>query len=311
MASVIAFGGTYVDIDWSDQGYLKAQLGGSCANVVAEISVLGGSSSVITKISDDNIGKFLIRELRRYGVNTNNIVMCDRKAHRNTLNIICRTDMGFPEYITYNINCAEHTLTEEELSFEEIAKYDVFHFASNTLTSPNANIVDKCIDFAKKHGCKISYDVNYRPGFWESKIKATNDIKNYIQKADFVKMNEYEAKICVGDYRYDDMSKIIGVLSKKYKNKIIIVTCADKGSYVLYKGIVNTIEPKSATLCDDIGAGDAYFAVFLYRINVAEITNDSIIRIAQIASDVASLSVEYQGTVSAFQKAVLKCGINY
>ena len=68
MASVVAFGETFVDIDWNDDGCLRAQLGGSCANVVSEIAILGGKSSVITKVADDCIGKFVIKQLSDYGV---------------------------------------------------------------------------------------------------------------------------------------------------------------------------------------------------------------------------------------------------
>lgn len=305
MASVVAFGEAFADIDWFDDGWLKAQLGGSCANVTTEVSIMGGYSAIITKLSNDSLGRFVLRSLSDYGVNTELVVMSNEKAHNNSLNIICRSSMG-AEYLIYNHGCVEQTLTEEEIRFDEIAKYDVFHFGSNPIASPTAGLVDKCIDYARKHGCKISYDVNNRPGFWANSIEATQTINKYVQKSDYIKMNEPEANLCAGEL--DDITKSIDVLSKKYKDKILIITCSEKGSYILNQGKITLIAPKMVTRCDDVGAGDAYYAVFLRLLCVSDTTNENYVKIANIASDISALSVKFHGTISAFKEALLEYG---
>ena len=43
-------------------------LGGSAANIAAGIVKLGGAATLLTTVSDDAVGRFVLRELERYGV---------------------------------------------------------------------------------------------------------------------------------------------------------------------------------------------------------------------------------------------------
>ena len=307
MSSVVAFGETFADAYWHS-GKLLVQLGGCCANVASEISLMGGKASIITKVSDDILGKFLLKSLADYGVITNLIVVCHDKKHHNTLNLIFQTNDGI-EHLTYNGQCAEFTLRKDEVLFDEIPKYDIFHFGSNPLVSPNDRLVDECIAFSKQHGLKISYDVNLRPGFWANNIEASQVINKYVRKSDYVKMNEYEAEICTGSA--GNLFRTIELLSNRYSDKVIIVTCSEKGSYILSKGVANFIPPREMNFCDDdVGAGDAYYAVFLHYLHSAGMDDSEYISIAKIATEISALTVKYPGTIPAFRRALSDIDLN-
>ena len=48
---------------------ISAGLGGSSANIAAGICKLGGSSALVTRVSDDSVGRYCVNQLKTYGVN--------------------------------------------------------------------------------------------------------------------------------------------------------------------------------------------------------------------------------------------------
>ena len=48
-------------------------LGGSAANIAAGIVRLGGSASLVTTVSDDAVGRYVCRELSRYGIDLSHV----------------------------------------------------------------------------------------------------------------------------------------------------------------------------------------------------------------------------------------------
>ncbi|MEP5089535.1 MAG: PfkB family carbohydrate kinase, partial [Paracoccaceae bacterium] len=51
----------------------QAGLGGSSANIGAGICKLGGKAALVTRVSDDSIGRYCVNQLRNYGVDTTHV----------------------------------------------------------------------------------------------------------------------------------------------------------------------------------------------------------------------------------------------
>ena len=47
-----------------------ADMGGSSANIAAGIVKLGGKAALVTRVSDDAVGRFCMNKLRYYGIDT-------------------------------------------------------------------------------------------------------------------------------------------------------------------------------------------------------------------------------------------------
>ena len=47
----------------------RAGLGGSSANIAAGICKLGGQAALVTRVSDDSVGRYCVNQLKHYGVN--------------------------------------------------------------------------------------------------------------------------------------------------------------------------------------------------------------------------------------------------
>lgn len=55
--------------------------GGSEANVVVSLAILGHDSYFVSKVPDNEIGQSAINELRKYGVNTDYIIRGEMEIH--------------------------------------------------------------------------------------------------------------------------------------------------------------------------------------------------------------------------------------
>ena len=53
-----------------DAEVFHAGLGGSSANIGAGICKLGGRAALVTRVSDDSVGRYCVNQLKRYGVDT-------------------------------------------------------------------------------------------------------------------------------------------------------------------------------------------------------------------------------------------------
>lgn len=197
MASVIAFGETFLDLDCRSLNDITLNLGGACANLAADISLLGGKSAIITKITNDYIGRHLLSSLKGYGINTDGVRIVENDDIINTLNIIYSSASNIG-YLTYDIFSVSECIQKKDVDLNLLNKYDIFHFGSKSVSSINSLLF--CINESKKLGKKISYDVNYRDKIWKDNHSIINGIQKFVSISDFIKMNSYEAslffKIC-------------------------------------------------------------------------------------------------------------------
>ena len=300
MASVIAFGEVFVDADFTDYGKPFLHLGGACANMISNISLLGGKTGIIVKLKDDIIGNYIIQQLEMYGVETGAIIHCSDENLVNVLNVVDRSNMS-SRFITYSANCANDTLHIDEINFSLLSQFDVFHFGSHSLTLRSVDTLNSCLSYAKRHRIMISYDVNYRDGLWRSRDIAVSTIRKYVDMADIIHMNKKEALIYSDTENFD---YAIRYIEETCINKTVLITDSHNGVIALSNIGVKHLKCPAVNSLDTTGAGDAFCAYFLDRFDSRNCENGSIFRICESATIIASLSTKYIGTVEAFKSAL-------
>ncbi|MEL6126339.1 MAG: PfkB family carbohydrate kinase, partial [Pseudomonadota bacterium] len=62
----------------------RSGLGGSSANIAAGICKFGGSAALVTRVSDDSVGRYCVNQLRHYGVDTTHVTPVGGE-YRNSL----------------------------------------------------------------------------------------------------------------------------------------------------------------------------------------------------------------------------------
>lgn len=147
-----------------------------------------------------------------------------------------------------------------------------------------------CLDLAKaakKHGTRISFDLNHRASFWKGREKELHDIFYEIAGlADILIGNEEDFQLCLGIEGPEAGGKDLAAKIESFRGMIINVKKAFPNAQVfattlrqvidvnhhLWGAIMlagdqwNVIEPRSITVLDRIGGGDGFVGGMLYAI---------------------------------------------
>lgn len=204
MAKIITFGEIMLRL--APNGYyrffqndqMQATFGGGEANVAVSLANFGMESCYVTKLPSHAIGDAAVDSLRYFGVDTSKIV---RGGNRIGIYYL---EKGASQRGSVCIYDRDHSAIKEAepQDFDWDAIFDGadwFHFTGIT-PALGGKMVEICKDAciaAKKHGVKISCDLNYRGKLWtrEQAREAMTELCKYV---DVCISNEEDAKDVFG-----------------------------------------------------------------------------------------------------------------
>lgn len=201
---VVTFGELMLRL--APEGYLRfvqadtfqATFGGGEANVSVSLANYGAESVFVTKLPKHAIGQMAVNSLRKYGVETNEIV---RGGDRVGIYYLEKGASQRGSVCIYDrAHSAIAEAKREDFDWDKIFEgADWFHFTGIT-PALGANVVEICLDAckaAKAKGVKISCDLNYRGKLWtrEQARAAMSEICKYV---DVCISNEEDAKDVFG-----------------------------------------------------------------------------------------------------------------
>lgn len=148
-----------------DMGSFSKAVGGCPTNIAIGTARLGLKSAVITRVGDEQMGRFILEQLGREGVETKGVVV-DPKRLTSLVILGVRDEKTFP-LIFYRTDCADAALDEREIDEDFIASAKAVVVTGTHFAIPNAATAQKkAIALARKHGRKVVFDVDYRPNLW-------------------------------------------------------------------------------------------------------------------------------------------------
>lgn len=178
--------------------YFDVVYGGGEANVAVSLANYGHDAYFVSKLPTHEIGQSAVNALRRYGVHTDYIV---RGGDRVGIYYLETGASMRPSKVIYDrTDSAIAKATAEEFDFDEIMNgADWFHFSGITpaLSDEAAKLTEAACIAAKKHGVKVSCDLNYRKKLWTPE-KAQSVMRGLMQYVDVCIGNEEDAKLCLG-----------------------------------------------------------------------------------------------------------------
>ncbi|WP_205315896.1 5-dehydro-2-deoxygluconokinase [Ochrobactrum sp. 3-3] len=148
-----------------DMASFNKYVGGSPTNIATGTARLGLKSALITRVGDEHMGRFLLRELEREGVDTRGIVT---DPERLTALVILgiRDQQHFP-LIFYRENCADMALCEDDIDPAFIAETSCVLATGTHLSHPKTEAaVLKALHLARGNGSRTALDIDYRPNLW-------------------------------------------------------------------------------------------------------------------------------------------------
>lgn len=255
--------------------------GGGEANVLISLSHFGIDTKMITSVSNDDIGKSILRYLRSYDIDTEFVTLSDHRTGiyylqvgrgiRSSKVIYDRDNSAFCNMKIVDIDIAK--------ALEDV---DVFHFSGITLALSNdlRELLMQMLAYCKEHNIMVSYDSNYRAKLWslEEAREATLKVLPYVDilSAGILDAENILLMNCELEDNHEKLKYYYDEITKTYPNiKHIFSSHRDIESSSVNKlqcnyytdGILylsNKINIDS--IVDRVGGGDALSAGIIYSI---------------------------------------------
>lgn len=223
--------------------------GGSASNTMRGIACLGGYSTFVGMVGNDEVGKVFEQELKDTGVSTN-LFFSNTPSGTATAFISPDGERTFATHLGAAIG-----MTAELLTPELFKGYDIFHIEGYLVQ--NHDLIRKAVHIAKYEGLKVSLDLASYNVVEENLEFLQTLVRDYV---DILFANEEEALAFTGK----QPEEALDIISKMVEYAIVKV--GKKGSLIKYKGNVVSEGITDNKRVDTTGAGDFYAAGFLYAL---------------------------------------------
>ena len=176
---------------------LEATFGGGEANVAVSLALFGESAAFVTALPDNPVGEGAVRELRRFGVDTNGI-----KRAKGRLGIYFLETGANQRASTVVYDREASCISQVAPGFFDwpviLKGSDWFHITGITpaLSQSAADSAYEAVRAAKAAGLKVSIDLNYRKKLWNYGVTPPEVMRPLVAKADVVVANEDDIQKC-------------------------------------------------------------------------------------------------------------------
>ena len=265
-------------------------LGGSSANMGVQLTKYGGSCSLLTRVSNDALGKFAINQLDSYGVKSD-LVKLEENESRISLAIVESTVVDH-QSIIYRHKAADLFLNKSDIENSNLQNYECILITGTSLAAePSRSAVLYALKLAKEKKIPVIMDIDYRPYTWESKDKAKEIYNLAGEHCSGIIGNDDEFAVLSGNF--DDGLKYAKKISKNCD--LVIYKMGEKGSITFANNEeipmgIFPVKPLKPT-----GAGDAFMGSLIGAL----LKNYDLQKAIEIASAAAAIVVTKVGCAPA------------
>ncbi|MFU0503173.1 bifunctional 5-dehydro-2-deoxygluconokinase/5-dehydro-2-deoxyphosphogluconate aldolase [Pseudaminobacter sp. NGMCC 1.201702] len=251
-------------------------VGGCPANIAIGTARLGLKSALLSRVGDEQMGRFIREQMHREGVSVDGLVTDNERL---TALAVLSVENGqkFP-LLFYRENCADMALCEDDIDPAFITSARAIVVTGTHFSRPGPEAAQrKAMRLMKEAGGKVVLDIDYRPNLWglaghaagENRYIASGAVsermKTVLGDCDLIVGTEEEVLIASGEAELLTALKTIRSLS----SATIVLKRGPMGCVVydgpipddLEQGIVGEGFP--IEVYNVLGAGDAFMSGFL------------------------------------------------
>lgn len=274
---------------------LGATYGGGEANVAVSLANYGYNPVFVTKLPKHEIGQAAVNSLRKYGVDTTEIV---RGGDRVGIYFLEKGASQRPSKVIYDrAGSAIAMAKPEDFNWKEILKDAKWFHTTGITPALNDNCAEITLDAvktAKEMGVPVSIDLNYRNKLW-SKEKAKEVMTEICKYVDVCIANEEDAKdvfgieaentdIHGGKLDFDGYKEVAKKLKDQFGFDKVAITLRESisandnnWSAMLYDGEDYHFSKKYALrIVDRVGGGDSFGAGLISALVDGKSSRDAI-----------------------------------
>lgn len=253
-------------------------LGGSSANLAFGVARLGCRSAMISRVGDEQMGRFLLERLQAEGCDVSQVKV-DKQRLTGLVLLGIKDRNTFP-LLFVRENCADMALEPSDINEDFIAQCRALAITGTHLSTDKTRAAaHKALAAARRHGTVTILDIDYRPVLWgltgrdagENRYvpdeNVTRELQLNLPLFDMLVGTEEEFFIAGG--HPGDIIASLRVVRSLCPNATLVVKRGPLGCCVFEGDIPNHIDDAPAYPSEEVevlnvlGAGDAFLAGLL------------------------------------------------
>jgi 5-dehydro-2-deoxygluconokinase len=251
-------------------------IGGSSANLAAGLARLGVRSSMLTRVGNEHMGRFVRETLEKEGVDVSHVATDPSRL--TGLVILGISDRNSFPHIFFRENCADMAIDAADFDEAYIASSRALAITGTHVSTENTHaVVQQAIAWARANGTKVILDIDYRPVLWGlvpasggearyvASAEASRRIQGLLPEVDLLVGTEEEIRIAGGvEETLHALNRIRAV-----SQAVIVLKRGPLGCTVFDGAIPARIEDGISVagvqveVLNVLGAGDAFLSGFL------------------------------------------------
>ncbi len=251
-----------------------AALGGSAANIAVALVRQGCRAALLTRVSDDAIGRYCLNQLDAYGVERGHVQVTSGEA-RTSLALV-ETRVENCQSVIYRNGAADFSLTLADVEAVDYSRYSGLIVTGTALAAePSRSATLRAILLARAAGLPIIFDIDYRPYSWPSPQIAADVYSRAGAISDIIVGNDVEFGFMAGDPEYglDKARALVGegaAVAVYKRGELGAVTITAHAEFTT--GIYPTVALKPT------GAGDSFMGGFIAHLADGGTVKDAVLR---------------------------------
>ena len=148
-----------------DNRSMAQYLGGSSANLAFGVARLGLKSAMVSRVGNEQMGRFLLQTLQREGCDTSQVQIDPQRL--TALVLLGLKDRDTFPLLFMRENCADMAIDAEAIDEGFIARCRALSITGTHLSTPGTRAASqKALEYAARQGVLRVLDIDYRPVLW-------------------------------------------------------------------------------------------------------------------------------------------------
>lgn len=231
---------------------------GAESNVAVGLAKLGLNAAWISRLGDDEFGRFIRNQLRAEGVDCSHVIF--DPDHRTGV-MFKETGVGETKVFYYRENSAASHLSPEDLSPALFEGVRMVHLSGITpvLSESCLAATRAAFALARQAGSLVSFDPNIRKKLWRGQDFVPL-IRSLTLQSDIVLLGLDEAETLFG---LRDPDAVFDTLFRDGRARYAAIKDGGRGAWVADSASRRKLPPYPCHPVEPIGAGDGFNAGFL------------------------------------------------
>jgi len=274
--------------------------GGAPANVACALVKLGTPAAFIGCVGRDKAGHTLADLLESLGVDVRGLQRHSSAPTRSVF--VTRTESGDRHFAGFGDHptsqFADAFLQTDQIPTDLYTQAKFLVVGTLELAYPTTGAaVRRSLDLAEQHTLQVVMDVNWRPMFWDNPDTAPDIIRGLLGQVQYLKLSAEEA-----DWLFE--TRDTGAIAARLPHlRGVLITDGERGCTYALGGHTGAIPAFPVDVEDTTGAGDAFLAGFLHRLEQQGDTlfenAESVRQWVTYASAVGALTTMRAGAIAA------------